>query len=135
MHLANKPDAERKPRRLVEPPFERVDVVEDLLYVGVGRVAGRLELQHGEQGRLGPLDTSRGKGFAQHVRADQQVGVRNQLPHTEERSQRRFSIGEQADRRRRQRERARNWSREEGDVAVPADRAPRLAERSRSVVV
>ena len=73
-------DAERQPRKLAQPPLQRVDVVEDLLDVRVRPSAAGFDLEELGERCLSALDASRCRRRAHQIGTDQQMRVCQQLP-------------------------------------------------------
>jgi hypothetical protein len=87
VHIADQTDPERELAQLVETPFERVDVVEDLLHIRIWSLAARLHFEDVRQRRLRALDASGRKRLAHEIRPDQQMWISHQLPDAREPSQ------------------------------------------------
>ena len=134
VHLADQAHAKRQLVHLTEAPLEGLDVVDDLLDVGAGRLVARLGLEDIRQRRLRALDTRGGERLAQEIRANQQVWIRHQLADAGKPPERCLGVREQPNRRRGQLYRARYRRGEVCDVSVAADRAPWLPKRGRCVV-
>ncbi len=134
MHVTNQPNAQRELAQLAEPPFEGIDVVENLLYVRVRGLATCLHLEDVCQRRLGALDASGRKRLAQKIWPDQQMRVGHQLPHPGESSKGSLRVRQQPNRRCRQLDCTGYRLREVGHVAVTPERAPRLAIWGRCII-
>jgi len=128
MRLEQHADAEREVRRLGDGPLHRVDVRENFLDVGVGRLAAGAELEDLCERGLRTLDHGGGHSLAQEVRADEQAGVGEELPNACETAESSLGFGEQRHEPRGQLERSRQRRGEVRDVRMRADRFASAAE-------
>ena len=133
MHLAQQAGAERQLVEALQPPPHRGDVVDDLLHIGIGSLAGGVGFEDLGHARLRSLDPRRGERLSQEVGADEEIGVREEATDAGEPAQRPLGLAEQAHGRGGQVQGPRYRRREVGHVAVAPRGAARLAERGRCV--